>query len=91
MNITSRSIFEEYSFRTRALFYLLTPEETFFEHSKDVPNIDKRASEVFCVLVFIGQFFYLIKDGKFNGKLSDAIGSMSAGIILLFQIFPSVK
>lgn len=83
----SKYTWEEISFRTRALFYLLSPEETFFEHADEVPNITNRASEVFFVLVFVEQLIFLLKDGKFNGKLSDAISSMSAGIILLFPNF----
>ncbi len=85
--MSNRSTFDEYTFRTRALFYLLTPEETFFEKAQDVPNITNRASEVFFVLVFIEQIVHFLKVGKFNGTLSDAVSSMSAGIILLFPNF----
>lgn len=86
-NITSSKAFEVWSFKTRALFYLLTPQETFFEKAEDVPAIDKGASEVFFILVFVEQLAYLLRDGKFNGKISDAVASMSGGIILLFPNF----
>ena len=70
-------------FYLRSLLYLIKPSETFYADTKDVPNITNKATSVLFILVFVEQIIHLIKDGKFNGKISDGIASMTAGIFLL--------
>lgn len=73
----------EFDFYLRSLLYLIKPSETFYAETKDVPNITNKATSILFILVFVEQILHLIKDGKFNGKISDGVASMTAGIFLL--------
>ncbi len=65
----------------RSLFYLLHPNETYYKSLDQVPDLTAQAGNWFLILMIVEQVIFLLKDGRFNGRLSDAITSMSAGII----------
>ena len=75
------------TYKLRAMFYLMTPDETFYETRSEVPNLPITVANVFYSFIIVEQILHLIQHGKFNGSLSDAISSMTAGII---SILPNI-
>jgi alkylglycerol monooxygenase len=69
------------TYTIRSIFYLLSPNETFFENIEDVPDLTQKASDTFVLLVLIEQLISLIKNGRLNGKPNDVVASVSAAII----------
>lgn len=65
----------------RSMFYLLHPNETYFKELDQVPDFTAQAGNMFIGLMLVEQVIYLLRYGRFNGRMSDAITSMSAGII----------
>ena len=37
----------EHLYTLRSMFYLLTPNETYYEHEKDVPDLTNRGKHVY--------------------------------------------
>lgn len=92
MNSNNGTLFDDvlikkglYDFRS--IFYLLTPNETYFEHTKDVPDLTENANNIFFAIILVEQLICLVKYGRFNGNLNDAITSVSAGMISTFPRF----
>lgn len=82
----NQSLFEslmqnENLFVFRAMFYLLMPSETYFKEEKDVPDLTTEAVPLFFVLIFIEQIVFLIKNGRFNGRVDDIVTSVAAGMV----------
>lgn len=80
-NQTVRTGYDEHIYMLKAMFYLLTPNETFYEKREDVPDLTGKASKYFLGLILIEQIIFIIKNGRFNGRLSDGITSISAGMV----------
>ncbi len=68
-------------FILRSLFYLLHPNETYYKDLDQVPDLTAQAGNWFIILMFVEQAIFLLKDGRFNGRFSDAVTSIGAGII----------
>jgi alkylglycerol monooxygenase len=75
--------FMNMTYGLRAMFYLLTPQETYYEFKDDVPNVTFQVTPIFYSFIFVEQIIHLIKNGRFNGSLSDTITSLSAGMVSL--------
>ena len=45
-NQTIRSGYDEHVFVLKAMFYLLSPEETYYEFKEDVPDITGKVSTI---------------------------------------------
>lgn len=73
----------------RALFYLVHPNETYYKELDEVPDLVAESGNWFLVLMMLEQIVYLIKEGRFNGRLSDGITSISAGIIHVLPVILS--
>lgn len=88
----SNQIVNENLYVLRAMLYLLTPNETFYEHLNQVPNLTqkviklnllkfilklfiffifKQSMPIFFVLILFEQVLFLIKEGRFNGRVED--------------------
>lgn len=72
---------DEHSYAIRAMFYMLTPNETYIDNLENVPDIKTMAGNYFLGFMFIEQLIFIIKYGRFNGRFSDAITSITAGMI----------
>jgi hypothetical protein len=92
----NQSLFEslmqnENLFVFRAMFYLLMPSETYFKEEKDVPDLTTEAVPLFFVLIFIEQIVFLIKNGRFNGRVDDILTSVAAGMVFSILNFYNLK
>lgn len=85
MNATIRpfesEILNEQWYILRAMFYVLTPNETHIQKVEDVPDIPVKASNMFFLLIFIEQIVFLIKKRRITFRTNDGIVSVSAGVI----------
>ncbi|XP_048882956.1 alkylglycerol monooxygenase [Brienomyrus brachyistius] len=65
----------------RAMFYLLTPNETSFEHEEEVPEYVSKATPCFLLLIILEQVLGWAKTGKLVIRVNDGITSLSAGVM----------
>ena len=70
------------TYRIRSIFYLLTPSETYYESTSDVPDLTTDALNLFYALMLVEQVVFILRYGRFNGKTSDAITSFGSLIII---------
>jgi hypothetical protein len=74
------------SYRVRSLFYLLSPNETFYEKAEDVPNLTMGSLNTFFVFMFIEQFIFYLKHGRFNGKVNDHVVKFTYKTKILLEL-----
>jgi hypothetical protein len=65
--------FQQNSYYSRALFYLLTPRETYFENAEDVPDVALNAYNAMMSCMLIEQLVFLAKHGRFTGRINDSV------------------
>ncbi|XP_071326904.1 alkylglycerol monooxygenase [Trachinotus anak] len=65
----------------RAVFFLLTPNESSFEKVEDVPQYVQQATPVFVGLIFLELVVGVLKAGAPMVTISDGLTSISAGMI----------
>ena len=73
---------QQKSYGLRSIFYLLTPNETYYERTQDVPDLDTEGGSVMMSFMILEQIIFLIKHGRFNGRINDAITSLGSVIIM---------
>jgi hypothetical protein len=64
---------QDFTFPARSLFYLLTPRETYFEKSEDVPDLSVNAFNVMMSFMFFEQIIFFAKHGRFTGRINDTV------------------
>ena len=57
----------------RSMLYLVKPSETYYENAEEVPDLVVEVLKFFFGFILIEQIIFLLKDGKFNGRMSDAV------------------
>ncbi|CAL8359014.1 unnamed protein product [Arctogadus glacialis] len=65
----------------RSMFYMVTPNESSFQHVEEVPKYTSQASPFFITLILLELVVGWIKTGKPIASISDGITSIFAGII----------
>lgn len=88
-NLTSndpRSFLDKQSYILRSMFYLLHPNETYIKELKNVPDFTAKAGNMFIALILVEQAIFLLKHGRFNGRISDSLTSLGAGIYHTFPV-----
>ncbi|CAL8339857.1 unnamed protein product [Gadus morhua 'NCC'] len=65
----------------RSMFYMVTPNESSFQHVEEVPKYTSQASPFFITLILLELVVGWIKMGKPIASISDGITSIFAGII----------
>ena len=80
-------IAQNVTFLPRAMFYLVTPNETYFEFTESVPHIPVKSMSVFFWFIVIENLITLAKHGKLAGSVTDSIASTSAGLLSLIPNF----
>ncbi|GAB1606652.1 alkylglycerol monooxygenase-like [Argonauta hians] len=64
----------------RRMFYLLSPNESSFQHLEDVPEYEREANSFFMGFLLVETFLSLVL-GDHRVRISDGITSISAGIL----------
>ncbi|XP_043925419.1 alkylglycerol monooxygenase [Protopterus annectens] len=67
--------------KARVMFYMVTPNETQFEHTSDVPEYVQQATPLFIGMVLLEFFLSWAKNGKISVRINDGITSLSAGVM----------
>ncbi|CAL8247632.1 unnamed protein product [Lota lota] len=65
----------------RALFYMVTPNESSFQHVDEVPQYTRQAPPFFITLILLEMVVGWMQTGKPIASISDGITSVFAGII----------
>lgn len=81
MQNATRNVINEQMFVVRGMFYLLSPNETYFERIEEVPDIRKLSGNWFIGFMVIEQILFIIKHGRFNGTIADSITSLANGMV----------
>jgi hypothetical protein len=67
----------------RALLYLLTPGETYFELEEHVPHLSIQSMGLFTGFIIIENIIAFAKHGRLAGNVSDTLTSVGSGLLSL--------
>ena len=90
MNVTKpfeSDILNEQWYLLRAMFYVLTPNETSIKRVEDVPDIPVKASNMFFLLIFIEQIIFLIKKRRIMFRVNDGVTKYSRILLINFWCY----
>ena len=74
------------SYRIRSMFYLLTPNETYYETEQDVPDLTLDSMNMFFTLMFVEQIVFYLRYGRFSGKVNDHVNNNSDFFCYVFVV-----
>ncbi|CAL1533943.1 unnamed protein product [Lymnaea stagnalis] len=74
-----------YGLNFRALFYMVTPNETSYEKFKDVPNFVQEAVP-YCTILMVLECLLLKLQGKDLPRINDGVNSMTHGLLSALHV-----